>query len=123
MSARKCFFLLVCIVWKVLFVLCMCVACGLCYVSPFLYCLPCVCHLIAPISQVKPLFAELSTEYPSVTFVDVDADTSPVLLGDNQVASFPTFKFYADTQEVDLPVVGGDMEAVRKRIDDLLEEY
>jgi hypothetical protein len=67
---------------------------------------------------VKPLFAQLSRrpEFNAVTFCYLDSEVLPQAMGDNGIESFPTFKFFRDTQEEDLPVVGGDMEAVESRI-------
>ena len=72
--------------------------------------------------QVKPQFEALSSAaaYKEVTFVSVDADECPVLVGDNRVDAFPTFKFFRNSAEEDLPVVGADIEEVRERLDELL---
>jgi thioredoxin 1 len=72
--------------------------------------------------QVKPQFDALSSApaYKEVTFVSVDADECPVLVGDNRVDAFPTFKFFRNSAEEDLPVVGADIEEVRERLDELL---
>ena len=72
--------------------------------------------------QVKPFFEELSTTagYEHVTFVSIDAERTPVLIGDNRVDSFPTFKFFRNSAEEDLPVVGADIDEVRQKIDELL---
>ena len=47
-----------------------------------------------PCQQVKPLFERLSSlpGFESVTFVSIDAEDTPALIGDNRVNSFPTFK-------------------------------
>jgi len=75
-----------------------------------------------PCQQVKPLFDALSSApgYEGVTFLSVDADECPVLIGDNRIESFPTFKFFRNSAEEDLPVVGADIEGVRERIDELI---
>ena len=39
-----------------------------------------------------------------------------------EVDSFPTFKFFRDAEEEDLPVVGGDIDGVEQRIRSLLAE-
>ena len=76
-----------------------------------------------PCQHVKPLFEELSS-HPAyegrVTFVSIDADQTPVLVGDNRVDSFPTFKFFRNSAEDELPVVGADIGEVRSKIDALL---
>ena len=41
-------------------------------------------------------------------------------MGDNRVDSFPTFKFFRNSAEEDLPVVGADITEVQSRIDALL---
>jgi len=76
----------------------------------------------APCHAVKPLFAELSLnpEFASVTFCYLDSELLPQIMGDNSIDSFPTFKFFRDTEEEDLPVVGGDIDAVEARIRSLL---
>jgi len=80
------------------------------------WCGPCV--------AVKPLFAALSLkpEFAGVTFARLDAEMTPQLMGDHQVDSFPTFKFFRDAEEEDLPVVGGDIDGVEQRIRSLLAE-
>ena len=67
---------------------------------------------------MKPLFVQLSTrkQYADVTFVTIDADETPVLIGDNRVDSFPTFKFFRNSAEEDLPVVGADIDEIEAKI-------
>ena len=51
------------------------------------------------------------------------ASTQPLVLCCGlQVDSFPTFKFFRDAEEEDLPVVGGDIDGVEQRIRSLLAE-
>jgi thioredoxin 1 len=71
---------------------------------------------------VKPLFAQLSLkpEFSSVTFCYLDSEVLPQIMGDNSIESFPTFKFFRDTEEEDLPIVGGDINAVEARIRSLI---
>jgi len=75
-----------------------------------------------PCHAVRPLFAALSLkpEFGAVTFAYLDADLLPQIMGDNSVDSFPTFKFFRQSEEEDLPVVGGDIEAVEARIRSLI---
>lgn len=75
-----------------------------------------------PCHAVKPLFAQLSLkpEFSSVTFCYLDSEVLPQIMGDNAIESFPTFKFFRDTEEEDLPVIGGDIDAVEARIKRLL---
>lgn len=75
-----------------------------------------------PCQYVKPLFEELSRDpaYAAVTFLSIDADENPVVIGDNQISSFPTFKFFRNSAEEDLPVVGADISEVEAKIKELL---
>jgi len=75
-----------------------------------------------PCKMIAPFFAELSQQpqYADVVFVTIDADALPVLVGENFVESFPTFKFFRDAEEADLPVVGADIREVAAKIDSLL---
>ena len=75
-----------------------------------------------PCQHVKPLFDELSTEaaYRDVTFLSIDADENPVIIGENTISAFPTFKFFLHSGEEDLPIVGADIADVRAKIDELL---
>jgi len=77
-----------------------------------------------PCAAVKPLFAALSLkpEFAGVTFARLDAEMTPQLMGDHQVDSFPTFKFFRDAEEESLPVVGGDIDGVEQRIRSLISE-
>ena len=72
--------------------------------------------------QVAPLYAQLSMlpKFASVTFLYIDADENPVVIGDNIVSAFPTFKFFRHSEEQDLPIVGGDMRELEEKIDELL---
>jgi len=74
-----------------------------------------------PCNHVKPQFERLSSApaYADVTFLSVDADECPTLVGNNRVDSFPTFKFFRNSAEEDLPVVGPNIDEVRDRIDEL----
>jgi thiol-disulfide isomerase/thioredoxin len=78
-----------------------------------------------PCQHVKPLFEELSgrDEFRAVTFVSVDADENPTIVGENQVSSFPTFKFFLNSAEEDLPVEGADIEQVESKIIEILARY
>ena len=55
-----------------------------------------------------------------MTFLTIDADENPVVIGENVVSAFPTFKFFFNSAEEDLPIVGADIEDVRSKIDELL---
>lgn len=57
-----------------------------------------------------------------MTFAYLDAEVVPQLMGDNQVDSFPTFKFFRESEEEELPVVGGDIDAVEAIILALIGE-
>ena len=58
--------------------------------------------------------------YRDVTFLAVDADENPVIVGEAGVSAYPTFKFYRNTAEEDLPVVGADIAEVQAKLDELL---
>ena len=75
-----------------------------------------------PCQHVKPLFEELSKDpaYSDVTFLSIDADENPVVCGDNSISSFPTFKFFRNSAEEDLPVVGADISEVEAKIKELM---
>lgn len=75
-----------------------------------------------PCQHIKPLFESLSTEaaYRDVTFLAVDADENPVVIGENAISAFPTFKFFFNSAEEDLPIVGADIRDVQEKIDELL---
>ena len=75
-----------------------------------------------PCQHVKPLFDELSADpaYRDVTFLAIDADENPVIIGENTISAFPTFKFFLHSAEEDLPIVGADIADVQAKIDELL---
>ena len=75
-----------------------------------------------PCQHVKPLFEALAGQaaYRDVTFLSVDADENPVIIGENMISSFPTFKFFKNSAEEDLPVVGADIGEVEEKIRELL---
>ncbi len=49
-----------------------------------------------PCKRVAPLFEELSTTFPSITFLKVDVDEAEALSGQYEVESLPTFVFLKD---------------------------
>ncbi|KAL1520627.1 hypothetical protein AB1Y20_022201 [Prymnesium parvum] len=73
----------------------------------------------AACKQAEPIFVGLSASerYRDVTFVQVDADATPALVGDNHVEAFPTIKFYRNAGEEYLPVVGANMEEVEQTLE------
>ena len=75
-----------------------------------------------PCQHVKPLFDELSRKeaYRDVTFLTIDADENPVIIGENSISAFPTFKFFLNSAEEDLPIVGADIIDVQAKLDELL---
>ena len=76
-----------------------------------------------PCQHVKPLFEALSANsaYKSVTFLSIDADENPVIVGENSISAFPTFKFFLNSAEEDLPIVGAEISDVQSKIDELME--
>ena len=69
-------------------------------------------------TQYGPFSAAGSWAYRYSLFVD-DADSAK-WLGDNSVESFPTFKFFLNSAEEDLPIVGADIGDVQAKLDELL---
>ncbi|QDZ25491.1 thioredoxin [Chloropicon primus] len=49
-----------------------------------------------PCQRIAPFFEELSTKYPSVTFVKVDVDEMDTISGNCGVRCMPTFLVYKD---------------------------
>jgi thiol-disulfide isomerase/thioredoxin len=73
-----------------------------------------------PCHMVKPYFEELSMqpEFADVTFVSIDADdfveSTPGDASPSSVKAFPTFKFFRNCAEDELPVEGADIAAVEQ---------
>ena len=71
---------------------------------------------------VKPHFEDLSTRdaFSGVTFLSIDADENPVIVGESSVSAFPTFKFFLNSAEEDLPIVGADIADVEGKIKEIM---
>ena len=78
-----------------------------------------------PCQHVKPLFEALSANsaYKSVTFLSIDADENPVIVGENSISAFPTFKFFKNSAEEDLPIIGADINEVEAKIKELKRKH
>ena len=59
-----------------------------------------------PCQRIAPFFEELSTKYPSVTFVKVDVDELDGVAANCGVRCMPTFLVYKDGKPTD----GGKLE-------------
>ena len=72
-----------------------------------------------PCQMVKPLYATLSAnpKFGDVTFAQIDTDELPTVSSECEVASLPTFKFFKDATEDDVPVVGADIMQLESRIE------
>jgi thioredoxin 1 len=75
-----------------------------------------------PCELVKPLYASLSSQskFASVTFVQIDTDELPLVSSECEIAQLPTFKFFRDATEDDLPIVGADIVQLESRLDQML---
>ena len=43
-----------------------------------------------------------------------------MIIGENSISAFPTFKFFLNSAEEDLPIVGADIIDVQAKLDELL---
>mgnify|MGYP001992226787 FL=1 len=75
-----------------------------------------------PCELVKPMYAELSAQrkFAGVTFVQIDSDELPKVSSECEITQLPTFKFFRDAQEDDLPVVGADILQLESKIEKML---
>jgi len=75
-----------------------------------------------PCSLIKPMYAELSgmRKFAKVTFVQIDSDELPGVSTECEIRQLPTFKFFRDAQEEDLPVVGADIMQLESKIEQML---
>ena len=68
--------------------------------------------------MISPIYAELASEAPSgATFLKVDVDDHPEIAASAGVSAMPTFKFFKDATEDDVPVVGADIMQLESRIE------
>jgi len=75
-----------------------------------------------PCELVKPMYAEMSAQkkFAGVTFVQIDSDELPKVSSECEITQLPTFKFFKDVQEHDLPVVGADILQLESKIEKML---
>ena len=75
-----------------------------------------------PCQLVKPMYAEISgqAKFASVTFVQIDSDELPSISSECEITQLPTFKFFRDAQEEDMPVVGADIMQLEAKIEQML---
>lgn len=75
-----------------------------------------------PCELVKPMYAELATKpkFAGVTFVQIDSDELPQVASECEIRQLPTFKFFRDAQEEELPVVGADILQLESTIEKML---
>ena len=65
-----------------------------------------------PCQRIAPFFEELSTKYPSVTFVKVDVDELDGVAANCNVRCMPTFLVYKDGKATDGKLEGASPEAL-----------
>ncbi|OAY67256.1 Thioredoxin H4-1 [Ananas comosus] len=69
----------------------------------------------APCRYTAPLYAELSTKYPSLVFLTVDIDDLPELTSSWDVQATPTFFFLKDGKKLE-KLVGANKLQLEKRV-------
>mmetsp|Transcript_9428 Transcript_9428/g.17626 ORF Transcript_9428/g.17626 Transcript_9428/m.17626 type:complete len:112 (+) Transcript_9428:121-456(+) len=65
-----------------------------------------------PCQRIAPFFEELSTKYPSVTFVKVDVDEMDTISAQCGVRCMPTFMVYNDGKKTDAKLEGASPDAL-----------
>ena len=65
-----------------------------------------------PCQRIAPFFEELSTKYPSVTFIKVDVDEMDSISGACGVRCMPTFLVYKDGKKTDAKLEGASPDAL-----------
>merc|ERR1712060_77699 len=65
-----------------------------------------------PCQRIAPFFEELSTKYPSVTFVKVDVDEMDTISGSCGVRCMPTFLVFKDGKATDSKLEGASPDAL-----------
>ena len=81
------------------------------------------CTRLRTVGSREPVWSRAPNlvAYKSVTFLSIDADENPVIVGENSISAFPTFKFFLNSAEEDLPIVGAEISDVQSKIDELME--
>ncbi|KAJ6111975.1 thioredoxin trx1 [Penicillium sp. IBT 18751x] len=72
-----------------------------------------------PCKAVAPVYEKLSESFPQVKFYKVDVDEQAEIAQELNVNAMPTYVFFKDGQKFS-QVVGGDMKAVEKNLNDLV---
>lgn len=68
-----------------------------------------------PCQRIAPVYAELSTKYPSVVFLKVDVDQCQETASREGISAMPTFIFYKNKTKVDT-MRGADPNALEEKI-------
>jgi thioredoxin 1 len=71
-----------------------------------------------PCKRIAPLFEELSTKFPSITFLKVDVDEAEGLSNQFSVESLPTFIYLKDNV-VQFRVDGANINAILDNLKNL----